>query len=220
MKVLYEDKHLIVVNKEYGITTQENKSNEKCLLDMIREERNSDNMYLALINRLDKEVTGAVLIAKTKEAAAKLNLMQQERAIKKEYIVVVSGIPEEKKGRFDDLLFKDSTKNKTFVVDRMRKGVKDASLEYELIKTIEYDGITCSVLKVNLLTGRTHQIRVQFSSRKMPVLGDFKYGSAIKSCKMALTCAKIEFVHPITKKLVSVNGVPPTEAPWDVIHLY
>ena len=179
MKVLNEDKHLIVVNKEYGITTQENKSNEKCLLDMIREERNSDNMYLALINRLDKEVTGAVLIAKTKEAAAKLNLMQQERAIKKEYIVVVSGIPEEKKGRFDDLLFKDSTKNKTFVVDRMRKGVKDASLEYELIKTIEYDGIICSALKVNLLTGRTHQIRVQFSSRKMPVLGDFKYGSAI-----------------------------------------
>lgn len=217
MKVLYEDKYLLVVYKDYGITTQENKINEKCLLDLIREERDNKDLYLALINRLDKEVTGIVLIAKTKETAAKLNSMQQERQIKKEYLAMVTGTPEEANGRFDDLLFKDSSKNKTYVVDRMRKGVKNASLLYELIKTFEYDDVLCSYVRVNLLTGRTHQIRVQFSSRKMPILGDNKYGSSIKSCKMALTCAKIEFVHPITKKLVSVETTPPNEMPWSMI---
>lgn len=217
MKILYEDKYLIIVKKEYGVTTQENTKNGKCLLDLIREERNNANMYLALINRLDKEVTGAVLIAKTKEVAAKLNTMQLERAIKKEYIAIVGGIPEEKKGRYDDLLFKDSTKNKTFVVDRMRKGVKDASLLYETVKIFEYNGILCAALKVNLITGRTHQIRVQFSSRKMAVLGDSKYGSTIRTCKMALTCAKIQFVHPITKVNIVVESDIPDIEPWNLI---
>lgn len=217
MKVLYEDNNVLVVRKESGITTQENLSNEKCLLDIIREERNNENMYLALINRLDKEVTGAVLIAKTKESAKKLNALQQENRIKKEYLAVVSGVPLEPKGRFDDLLFKDSSKNKTFVVDRMRKGVKEASLIYETLKTFEYEDKTCSLVRVNLLTGRTHQIRVQFASRKMPVLGDFKYGSAIRSCKMALTCDKIEFDHPITKKHIKVESELPIELPWTLV---
>lgn len=214
MKILYEDKNILVVNKEYGITTQENKSNDKCLLDLIREERQNDKMYLALINRLDKEVTGAVLIAKTKESAAKLNAMQQEKRIQKEYFAVIKGTPEEPKGRFDDLLFKDSSKNKTFVVDRMRKGVKDAALLYEVVKTGKYENELCSLVRIKLLTGRTHQIRVQFSSRKMPILGDIKYGSTIRSCKMALICAKIEFKHPITKKLISVENLIPNESPW------
>ena len=214
MKILYEDKNILVVNKEYGITTQENKSNDKCLLDLIREERQNDKMYLALINRLDKEVTGAVLIAKTKESAAKLNAMQQEKRIQKEYFAVIKGTPEEPKGRFDDLLFKDSSKNKTFVVDRMRKGVKDAALLYEVVKTGKYENELCSLVRIKLLTGRTHQIRVQFSSRKMPILGDIKYGSTIRSCKMALICAKIEFKHPITKNLISVENLIPNESPW------
>jgi len=217
MKILYEDRSILVVYKEQGITTQENKANEKCLLDIIREEYKDEKMYLALINRLDKDVSGLVLIAKSKEVAAKLNTMQQEREINKEYIAIVGGVPLNMNGRFDDLLFKDSSKNKSFVVDRMRKGVKDASLLYEVIKTFEFDGMMCSAIKVNLITGRTHQIRVQFSSRKMPILGDIKYGSTIKTCKIALTCAKIEFNHPITKKVVSVVSSLPAEAPWSMI---
>lgn len=216
MTILYEDKFLLVVKKERGITTQENKNGEKCLLDLIRAHYGDDNMPLSLINRLDKEVSGIVLIAKTQKCAASLNQLQQERKIKKKYLAVVKDVPLTKKGRFDDLLFKDSKKNKTFVVERMRKGVKDASLLYEVLSNTENNGRDVSLCEIELITGRTHQIRVQFSSRKMPILGDTKYGSSDRDCQMALSCISIEFIHPITKKEISVLCPIEKTYPWSL----
>ena len=138
--------------------------------------------------------------------------MVSERSFSKEYLAVIKGIPTENEGVYKDFLFKDSSKNKSFVVKRARKGVKEASLEYRLLDS--HDDI--SLVFVKLHTGRTHQIRVQFASRKTPLLGDGKYGSRDNRCDTALWSCRLSFVHPVTNKSVSCVSMPPEEYPWNL----
>ena len=132
---------------------------------------------------------------------------------KKTYLAVVDGIIEEKQGVYKDLLFKDSSKNRSYVVNRMRKGVKEASLEYVVLN----ENNNKSLVKVTLHTGRTHQIRVQFSSRKTPLCGDIKYGSKDRESDIALFSHSISFCHPVTEEILTFTDLPEKENyPWNL----
>ncbi len=162
------------------------------------------------VHRLDRETAGIMVYAKNSKAAAMLSKQAEQNQIKKRYYAVVKGAPEEKSGVLKDLLFRDKQKNKTFVVKRERKGVREASLEYEVMG--ENGGL--SLLNILLHTGRTHQIRVQFSSRKMPLFGDGRYGGG--SGNLALFAHTLEFVHPVTNEKLTFSAKPDTDSdPWN-----
>ncbi len=165
------------------------------------------------LHRLDKPVSGAIMYAKTKKAAAAFSEMIAKDRLEKQYIAVLEGIPQQPEGELRDLLFKDSRKNKTFVVKRMRKGVKEAVLFYETISANE----NLALVKVKLKTGRSHQIRVQFASRKTPLCGDGKYGSRNNRCTVALFSYSLSFAHPLTNENIHITAEPDYEAyPWNV----
>ncbi len=210
MEIIFEDKNIISVVKPVGVLSQS--GSEKNMIDLL----SSTEKEIFPIHRLDKNVGGVMIYAKTKQSAAKFSAMVQNGEIKKEYLAVITGIPEEKTGVFEDLLFKDSAKNKSYVVKRIRKGVKKAELEYELLETVNDNGIELSLVKILLHTGRSHQIRVQFSSRKMPLLGDGKYGSKSNKCDIALWSHRINFIHPFTNEKISVKSNPPENYPWNL----
>lgn len=192
MKILYSDDYIVACIKPVGILSQADTGGGESMITKL------SKMYgceIYPLHRLDKGVSGVMVYAKTKFAASELSQDIVNHRFKKEYLAVVNGTPQES-GEMVDLLFKDSRKNKSYVVNRMRKGVKEASLEYELLNT---DGQK-SLVRVLLHTGRTHQIRVQFASRKMPLLGDKKYGGNNDYENIALLSYRLSFNHPKTKE--------------------
>ncbi len=212
MKILYETKDFAICQKDVGIVSQST-TDKKGLADIFETEYG----YSAIINRLDTMVGGCVLFAKNPKVANCLTQMAGERQIDKEYLLVCEGKLQEKSGVFEDLLFKDSSKNKSYVVKRERKGVKKASLEYEVIGEREEDGKTFSLVKVKLHTGRTHQIRVQFSSRKFPLCGDGKYGSKDNRCGVSLWSYKISF--KFEGENIQGISMPETDKyPWNLFN--
>jgi 23S rRNA pseudouridine1911/1915/1917 synthase len=146
------------------------------------------------VHRLDREVGGVMVYARTRDAAAALSQSIQAGVVKKEYLAVVLGVPEQESGILEDLLLHDTRKNKSYVVKRMRGGVRKARLSYQVLETKEGR----SLVQVRLFTGRTHQIRVQFASRQLPLQGDGRYGGG--SGTIALWSVRLTFPHPKTKK--------------------
>ena len=144
----------------------------------------------------------------------KLPAAVAERRVTKEYLAVLRGRPAEDAATLTDLLFRDAAKNKSYVVKRMRKGVREASLEYVTLGSTE----ELTLVRVRLHTGRTHQIRVQFSSRGLPLLGDIRYGSKAP-CTTALWSYRMAFTHPVTGKVVDVTCPPPDAWPWTLFPL-
>ena len=209
MEILYEDSPLIVALKSPDCIS-EFSPNGDGFADRIQAHCKG---YVGVIHRLDRGVGGVMVYAKTPACAAALSDMVRTHAIKKEYLAVVHGAPAPDCGELRDLLFHDRIKNKTFVADRARKGVKEAILDFSTLQTVESDGNLRSLLRVRLHTGRTHQIRVQFSSRGHALLGDGKYGSREKT-PMGLFCASLAFAHPVTKKPLVLSAKPEGE-PWD-----
>lgn len=193
MEILYEDKDLIVCIKERGVLSQEGKEGERTMLSLLSAYTDGE---IYPVHRLDKEVGGVMVFARNQKTAAFLSSQVTDRTMEKEYITVVEGSPDEKDGTMEDLLFFDRSKNKSFTVKKERHGVKKALLSYKVLA--EKNGL--SVVRVKLHTGRTHQIRVQFSSRKMPIVGDRRYGSKSDSKIMALWSCYISFIHPVTKE--------------------
>lgn len=174
IKVLYEDGDTLVIDKPRGFLSEDSASGSSALR-VLKEERGFS--FLAPINRLDREVAGVMLLAKTQKGAAFYTAALADRSkVIKEYLAVVTGAFSERSGELCDLLFKDSAKNKSFVVDRVRRGVKEAKLSYRVLDERTEEGKTLSLVHIILGTGRTHQIRVQFSHRKHPLVGDRKYG--------------------------------------------
>lgn len=182
--VLFENKDFVVCVKPVGINSQNDKTH-----DLVKALKNQLACDIYPVHRLDTAVGGTMVFAKNSESAAELSRQIAEGTFKKKYLAVVTGVPEEKSAVLEDLLFKDSSKNKTFVVKRMRKGVKKASLEYEVLAS--QSGL--SLVSILLHTGRTHQIRVQFASRKLPLAGDGKYGSRDNKCTVALWSSELAF---------------------------
>ncbi len=201
MEIVFEDKSIIVCIKPVGIQSQRESTGRESMITLLSAHCGCEVYPL---HRLDRDVGGIMVYAKTKAAAAFLSREIAEHRFKKEYIALVHGAPNPEKGEMRDLLFKDSRKNKSFVVDRMRKGVKEALLEYETLCI--RDGM--AAVKVLLHTGRTHQIRVQFASRKMPLAGDRKYGGRDDFNQIGLFSYKITFTHPITKETLIFKGKP------------
>jgi len=215
MKILYEDKDLLLAVKPVGVLSEDTPG-EETMPEMLRTEHGLS--YVGCVHRLDRVVGGVMLYSKRQQITGKLSALVSERAFTKEYLAVVSGAPEESKGTFVDLLFKDSGKNKSFVVKRMRKGVKEAILHYETLQTVTVGEERFSLVKIALDTGRSHQIRVQFSSRGMPLVGDGKYGSKVNlSDGIALWSHRIAFKSP-NGRSIDVSALPEGK-PWDLFAL-
>jgi len=170
------------------------------------------------VHRLDKAVGGVMVYARDGKTAAKLSEMFAAKdGVTKEYRAVVQGVPAPPEGTLRDLLFHDAAKNKTFVVDRMRRGVKEAVLDYTLLAAAEAeDAGPLSLLSVTLRTGRSHQIRVQFGSRKLPLAGDGRYGSAVKASGIALQSHRLAFLHPVTGRPLEYTAPAPEGFPWSL----
>ncbi len=210
MNILYENKNLIVCRKTPDCVCEISDT-----LPSLANEVQKKYGYAGVIHRLDMNVGGCVLYAKSKDAASKLSSLVSKNEISKEYMAVVHGKPLCDEGEFCDLLFKDSSKNKVFVVKKLRKGVKEAKLSYKLLETVSNEGKDISLVKIKLHTGRSHQIRVQFSSRKMSLVGDGKYGSRENKCSVALWSYQLSFPDPFTKEALSVKSLPDNSAfPW------
>lgn len=212
LRILFEDKHLICVEKPFGVLSQGNEHTHS-LCDEIASYLTSKGECTEcyVIHRLDKTTGGAIVYAKTKAAAKKMSELVTIYKFNKTYLAVVCGEVENSSGCYTDLLYHDKNNNKTYVVKRERKGVKDAKLNYTVKGVRQYGGAKVSLVQIQLLTGRTHQIRVQFASRKHPLVGDRKYGSSINNDTVALWSHKIEFVHPYTKEQIAVTAQPYTE---------
>ena len=217
MKILYEDAALVVLDKPAGLTS------EQGVPDALRTQWGNPDAYVGVIHRLDTGVSGLMVYAKTPSAAAALTKQvtesQQAYAVLdgraesapgtpdkpcfiKQYRAIIAGGPDEQlppEGVLRDYLFKDSRKGRVFPVKRPRKGVREAVLEYRITATAA-DG-SRSLAEITLHTGRTHQIRVQFASRKHPLYGDGKYGSRFKG-SIALQSAGLQFVHPVSGKVM------------------
>jgi 23S rRNA pseudouridine1911/1915/1917 synthase len=199
LQVLYQDKDLVVCCKPRGLLSQAGGE-----VDMISRLQSQLGGDVYPVHRLDREVGGVMVYARTKDAAAALSQSIQAGMVKKEYLAVVLGVPEPENGILEDLLLHDARKNKSYVVKRMRNGVRKARLSYQVLETREGK----SLVQVRLFTGRTHQIRVQFASRQLPLQGDGRYGGG--SGKIALWSVRLTFPHPRTKKLCSFCLLPET----------
>ncbi len=201
MDILCNNEHFIAVVKPFGISSQENGKNG--MPDIIKAELKLSEIYT--VHRLDTVTSGVMVYAKTKKAAAEMSKGLTDGTFEKEYYAIVHGEISPSEGIMEDFLFKDSRKNKSFVVKNQRKGVKKASLEYSVLE--ERNGL--SLVKIRLHTGRTHQIRVQFSSRKHPVYGDGKYGASDNIPFIALFSRRISFIHPGSGERVSLEAPRP-----------
>lgn len=191
MEILYSDENIIVCVKPVGLDS------EHGVPDLLREELGGEVFTL---HRLDLNVGGVMVYARNKESAAELSAVIQNGEMIKEYLAVVHGTPPAV-GDWEDLLYKDARKNKVFVVDRMRRGVKRARLEYKRLSK----GKT-SLVRIRLHTGRSHQIRVQFASRKFPLVGDHKYGARDNETAPLLYSCKLTF--PYKGEAVSYESTP------------
>lgn len=196
MNVIYEDEYIAVCEKPPFVSSEKSPGGG----DMVTALENRYGREVYPVHRLDVLTGGLIVYALTKEAAAFLSEEIREGRFEKEYCAVVHGRPEADSGKMEDLLFFDRSKNKSFPVKKERCGVKKASLSYRVIDSCEKNGAVYSLVSVFLHTGRTHQIRVQFASRRMPVRGDGKYGSPDNTEAIALKSVRLAFRHPASGK--------------------
>lgn len=217
MEILYDDEYITVCIKEPMMLSQESAS-EANMITALNEyyRENMQNASAYPIHRLDRGVGGVMVFAKSSNAAAKLSSEVAAGKLGKEYLAIVCGKPEADHGIYEDLLFKDSAKNRSYVVTRKRAGVRDAKLEYRLMSTMPVDEAELSLVKIKLLTGRSHQIRVQFSHRKLPLYGDRRYGARLGS-DIALWSYRLVFKHPKTGVSVEFSHLP-NGGTWEHFH--
>ena len=216
MKVIYEDNHLLVVDKPCNIPMQLDESNDKDLLTMAKEYikdkyNKPGNVYIGLVHRLDRPVSGVCVFARTSKAASRLTSIIQSKEFKKTYLAVVTDNNLKDRDTFKDYLLKDSKTN-TVKVDP--KG-KLAILDYEVLAKKD----NLALVKINLQTGRSHQIRVQFSSRNHPLFGDQRYNKQAKvKEQIALHSHSLELIHPTTKEKLVFTSLP-NRYPFNIFNL-
>ncbi len=209
MEVLYEDNHIIVVVKPQNIPSQSDKSGDIDLLTMVKEYvkikyNKKGEAYIGLVHRLDRPVGGIMVFARTSKAASRLSEKIRNKEFKKTYLAMVDGKFDEKDGVLEDYLYKDERNNISKVVSKEKKNSKLAKLNY---KVIDYDERSdLSLVKINLETGRHHQIRVQMANCGHSLYGDQKYGVRGKRKKIRLWAYKVEFMHPVkNENMVFIN---------------
>ncbi|NDI34464.1 RluA family pseudouridine synthase [Chengkuizengella sediminis] len=217
--IIFEDNHILIVEKPINIPTQQDISGDTDLLNLLKQDikkrySKPGNVYLGLVHRLDRPVGGVMVFAKTSKAASRLSNAIRTHQLQKEYIAVIHGTPSKQKGKLIHYLKKDSNINKVFSVSKNEKDSKEAILEYE-VKGFN-NGF--SFVYIRLHTGRSHQIRVQFSEIGCPLYGDQKYGEKVnkKNQQIALWSKRISFSHPTLKKVVEFHSTPPSIYPWNM----
>ena len=220
LKVIYEDNHIIVVEKPANIPSQGDKTGDLDMLTIIKaylkEKYNKPgNVYLGLVHRLDRPVGGVMVCAKTSKAAARLSEQVREKVFKKKYLVIVNGKFEEKKGTLKDYLLKNERLNKSRVVEEGTKNSKYAELDYEVLKYDKEQNL--SLLKINLHTGRHHQIRVQLSSRDHSIYGDAKYNGRGSARQLYLWAYELTIQNVISKEEMTFTSIPEKEKAWKIL---
>ncbi len=216
--ILFEDNHLLVVNKPPNIPVQEDASGDTDLFNQLKDYikikyNKPGNVFLGLVHRLDRPARGVMVFARTSKAASRLSDQFRKGTVEKEYLIITQGKLEKKSGKLIDYLYKDRNKNVVSVVDSTFEGGKKAILEYEVINRLK----ELNLVKVRLETGRSHQIRVQFQNAGTPLWGDQKYNpEATVGEQLALMSNRLKIEHPTSKEQLSFSCPYPDEYPWDV----
>ncbi len=207
MEILYQNANILVCIKPARVLSTDEPGG---LPELVREALGDPKADVRTVHRLDRVVSGVMVLARSANAASELSRQIREDQFRKEYLAVIHGRPENPEGTLHDLLARDKARRMTFVAEAPGKGVQEAALSY---RVLEYaNGM--SLVRVRLHTGRTHQIRVQFSSRGMPLVGERKYAVWNDPCELALWSAKIGFYHPGTGEWVEFSKEPPAVFPW------
>ena len=224
MQVIYEDNHLIAVNKDCGEIVQGDKTGDETLIDKVKayikkKYNKPGDVYLGSPHRLDRPTSGIVLFARTSKALTRLNEMFQDKdAIKKTYWAVVDVLPELEEGSLEHYLWKDEEKNKSFASVKQKKGSKFCSLYYKHMASLN----RFHMLEIDLHTGRHHQIRAQLHTIGLHIKGDLKYGAERSNPGggIHLHARKLEFLHPVKKEPMKIVARPPKGDPlWDELVL-
>lgn len=210
MQIIYQDRDVLVCIKPPRVLSTDEPGG---LPELVRQELNMPDADLRTVHRLDRVVSGLMVLARNAKSASELSRQIREDVFQKEYLAVVHGCPEENKGTLTDLLLRDKARKMTMVVSEPGKGVQDAVLDYEVVAKND----CMSMVRIALKTGRTHQIRVQFASRGMPLVGERKYSTQEDDCEIALWSHKIGFYHPTDGKWMAYSLEPPERYPWDVL---
>ena len=220
LKVIYEDNHIIVVEKIPNIPTQENKTGDTSMMTLvkkyIKEKYNKPaNVYLGLVHRLDRPVGGVMVFAKTSKAASRLSKQVRDKVFKKEYLAVVDGSFGKNSGTLENYLYKDRKSNTSYVVSKDKKEAKFAKLDYEVLKYDKENNL--SLLKIDLHTGRHHQIRVQLANIGHSIYGDQRYGTRGKNKQIALWAYKLTIEHPTKKEKMEFKDMPRKIGIWKIL---
>lgn len=211
MELLYVDESIVVCIKPARVLSTDEPGG---LPELIRQEMRSPDADIRTVHRLDRVVSGVMVLARNAEVASELSRQIRENIFEKEYLAVLHGIPETQTGTLTDLLYRDKARRMTMVAQEAAKGVQEASLSYAI--TAKQQDL--SMVRVQLHTGRTHQIRVQFASRGLPLVGERKYSERNDPCEIALWSYKISFNHPKSGKRITFSKNPPAVYPWLLFH--
>ena len=220
LKVIYEDNHIIVVEKKPNIPSQSDKTGDIDMLTLvknyIKEKYNKPgNVYIGLVHRLDRPVGGIMIFARTSKSASRLSNQVREKIFKKKYLAVVDGKFEKDQGTLENYLYKDERHNMSKVVKKEKKNAKLAKLDYKVLK---YNPVKdLSLVEINLHTGRHHQIRVQLSNFGHSIFGDQKYGTRGKGKQIALWADELTIVHPVTKEEMTFKDYPEPIGTWCIL---
>ena len=220
LKVLFEDNHIIVVEKKPNIPSQADKTGDIDMLTLVKQYikekyQKPGNVYLGLVHRLDRPVGGVMIFAKTSKAASRLSNQVREKIFKKKYLAVVDGRFDVKEGTLEDYLYKDERNNISKVVNKEKKNAKLAKLDY---KELAYNEVKkLSLLEINLHTGRHHQIRVQLANAGHSIFGDQKYGGRGHGKQICLWAYELTINHPITKEEMTFKDLPEPIGTWCII---
>jgi 23S rRNA pseudouridine1911/1915/1917 synthase len=218
LQVLFEDNHLVIVNKRAGDITQGDKTGDTPLSEVVKEYikdkyNKPGNVFLGVVHRLDRPTSGIIIFAKTSKALERLNKMLREKSIKKTYWTVVKNQPKKKGDTLVNYLKKNPKNNKSTAYNKEIEGSKKAILHYKTIKQLD----NYSLLEIDLETGRHHQIRCQLSNIGSPIKGDLKYGfnRSNKDGSIHLHARKIQFIHPVSKEEINLIAPTPNEVIWN-----
>ncbi len=207
MEILYLDQDIVVCIKPARVLSTDEPGG---LPDLIRETLGDAHADIRTVHRLDRVVSGVMVLARNAKAASELSRQIREDEFEKEYLAVVHGYPEANSGTLMDLLYRDKARRMTMVAQAPARGVQEAVLDYWILNRTD----TLARVKVLLHTGRTHQIRVQFATRGMPLVGERKYGTLDDPCEIALWSHRIGFIHPGTGEKMDFSKEPPEIYPW------
>lgn len=220
-RILYEDNHLIIINKEPSEIVQGDKTGDVCLLDDVKAYikvkcNKPGDVFLGLVHRIDRPVSGAVIFARTSKALSRMTVKIKNREFSKTYVAIVKNKPPKESDELEDFIIKNEAQNKSYIVSPETKGAKVAKLRYRVIGHSE----NFYLLEIELITGRHHQIRCQLAHIGCPIKGDLKYGypRSNPDGSICLHAKNVSFEHPTLKTQINISAPLPKGMPWDAFN--